>query len=64
MDSLVFGFAVFLFVFFKDIVNYFFGLVCLHRVIFVVIISNLFCGGISFQYHLFVLDCYYIVLLL
>ena len=38
--------------------NYLFGLVCQHRVIFIVIFSDLFCCGISFECQLFGLDCY------
>ena len=40
--------------------NYLFGLVYLHKVIFIVIFSDFFCCGISFECQLCGLDCYQI----
>ena len=47
--------------FFEDILNYLFGLVCLHRVIFVATFSNLFYSGIHIQRQLFKLYGYYVI---
>ena len=48
--------------FFEDILNYLFGLVCLHRVSFIVAtFSNLFYTGIHIQRQLFKLYDYCVI---